>query len=315
MKKLASLSLFVLINILIFYPCQGTEDQEETSLHTLPNEMILSVYERLPEIILKTTYPYKSVNIRNTLALVCHAWHEKAVELTDCISSPTSINLLYMSDGKEYSRGIPKVFTNLTRLNLNNNTVINPSTVEDILSFNLRVLSVTFNNTLNNHLVSQLTTLETLKLVSNLQITDEALKPLTNLERLKLCNQDKVTSGALQNLTNLTKLHLQGPYIITAPSLSLLTKLQKLSLKGGYTWVEEDKDLEIPVLVGVYGLPKINFADLVTLSNLTSLTLEGNIATSRQALTLFEGKLGNSDFTRKEQLIYKRKMGGKGITR
>lgn len=315
MKKLASLSLFVLINILISYPCQGMEDQEETSLHTLPNEMILSVYERLPEIILKTTYPYKKVNIRNTLALVCRAWHEKAVELTDCISSPTSISLLYMSDGTDYSRGIPKVFTNLTRLNLNNNTVINPSIVEDILSFNLRVLSVTFNNTLNNHLVSRLTTLETLKLVSNLQITDEALKPLKNLETLKLYNQDKVTSGALQNLTNLTKLHLQGPYIITAPSLLPLTKLQKLSLKGGYTWVEEDKDLEIPVLVGIYGLPKINFADLATLPNLTSLTLGGNIATSRQALTLFKGKLGNSDFTRKELLIYKGKMGGKGITR
>lgn len=301
-KKLLNLSGLVLVTTLIFSPCQCMEKEEESSFSTLPNEMIVAVQKWFAQTpsshVAERRFNKdsdKDMCIRNTLALVCKAWHEKVIEFTDYIRFPDVIRPLLIDSMTSGCIQIPQIFQNIIRLDANNTIPFRNDIVQDILNFPyLRTLTINFSNTVQDDLVSQLTRLETLKLVSNGQITDKALTPLTDLKRLKLCNQDKVTNIPFQHLKNLERLYLKGCFVVTSSSLSALTRLQTFRLKGTYTkYGVQDEDLANPITLrrlGVYVLSETSLADLVVLPKLTHLTLDGTITISEQAQALYKGE-------------------------
>ena len=307
MRKLKSLSLLSIISQLIFYPCYSMEEQEKSSLHTLPNEMIFRVYENIPKVLLPNiwSHPESSMPIQNTISLVCRAWRERVVGLIDCISFPKKLGPCLLDSMENGGIRIPEIFQRIGIKRLNANGVIpfSKGIICDILNLEyLKSLTISFSNTVKDDLLSKLTNLETLKLISNVQITDQGLMPLTGLKSLTLSGQDKITKAAFQNFANLERLHLHGVYVVTAFSLLQLTALTKLSLKGSYSYVKQDEELTDPLnlkRLGIYNQSQITIADLAVLPCLKYLVLEGDIVISQQALHPFEGKLGDEILIKK----------------
>lgn len=306
-RKLRGISLLAIISQWVLYPCHGMEERQEIPLQTLPNEMLLAVYDYIPPMLLYTTRfePERAMSLQNTISLVCRGWRERVMGFIDCISFPEKLGPCLLDAMENGGIRIPQIFQGLYIERLNANGVISFSEkiVCDILNLkNLRVLSIMFSNTVRDDLLSKLTNLDTLKLISNLQITDKALMSLTGLKSLTLSGQDKITKAAFQNFANLERLHLHGVYVVTASSLFQLTALTKLSLKGSYSYVEQDEELTDPLnlkRLGIYNQSQITIADLAVLPCLKYLILEGDIVISQQALHPFEGKLGDAIFIKK----------------
>jgi hypothetical protein len=284
-KKVKSFLMVAMVAGVASSPCQSME--KATDWGDLPSDVIRSI----------CTFAGLK---RNTLALVSHKWHNKAIELTTYISSPRS-NSAVVRDSVINGCPIiiPSNFPNLIGLGLTNDTPITKNVIDDMLNLNLKRLELTYCNQMSNDRLMSFTTLATLRLIANQQLTDQGVKFLVNLKRLKLCQQEKIKGDCFQNLTNLIRLHLQGTYAITTPSLSGLTSLIQLTLKGDYSRVDEDSELTDSVNLKKLGLhkhPTIPLEKLQVLPKLQILTLQGDLVISRQAMDLYEGKIGDKYF-------------------
>ncbi|MGV8947892.1 MAG: leucine-rich repeat domain-containing protein [Candidatus Paracaedibacter sp.] len=135
-----------------------------------------------------------------------------------------------------------KVFTNLQKLDLQENYLITDASVQ------------------------HLTNLTELDLQENKLITDASVQHLTNLTELNLQYNKLITDASVQHLTNLTKLNLVNNKDITDASLKYLINLQELDL-GRRACFFGGKEL------GPIKNENISGKSLIYLTNLTSLTL------------------------------------------
>ena len=224
----------------------------------------------------------------------------------------TSLNLAssdYIIDVSPLSR-----LTNLTSLNLYNNSIIDVSPLSRLT--NLTSLNLSYNSIVDVPALAALTNLTYLDLSGNV-FSEVSLSGLTNLTELDLSYNTLLSEVSLSGLTNLTELDLSYNTLLSEMSLSGLTSLtrlyqgdtaslSKVSLSGLTSLTELgflSKSLSKVSLsgltnltqLGLYGKPLLSEVSLLDLTSLTRLNLGNNPSLSEvslSGLTSLRGVLG-----------------------
>ncbi len=152
-------------------------------------------------------------------------------------------------------------FDNQRDLYLKDNNCIHSAL---IVQTNLTRLCLQRNTMINDELLGQCTTLESLNLSGNSMIHDDSLCKLTNLKKLSLYDNDTITDDSVSCLVKLESLNLEKCGTVYDKGICRLTNLTNLNLNN-------NQNIKNKALINLTNIKRLHLMENVSILSVTHL--------------------------------------------